>query len=107
MIDERREFERFDTSHDAAIKSTKYFGEWFAGEIKNVSKGGLCFETLDIKPDVKDKMELEVKLPDGEAFVTVSGSVAWNTYVDNKCLVGIQLADMDEKTKQLYNSLCM
>jgi hypothetical protein len=107
MLDERREFERFDTSHDAAIKSTKYVGEWFAAEIKNVSKSGLCFETMDIQPDLKDNMELEVKLPGGGAFVTVSGSIAWNKYLDNRCLVGIELADMDEDTKKLYYSLCV
>ncbi len=107
MLDERRKFERYDTSLDAAIKSTKYFGEWFAGEIKNVSRSGLCFETMDIQPDSKDSMELELKLPDGGSYVTVSGSISWNQYLDNKCLVGVELADMDEKTKKLYYSLCI
>ena len=107
MLDERRKFERFDTSLDVAIKSTKYFGEWFAGEIKNVSRSGLCFETMDIQPESKDPIDLELKLSDGGSFVTVSGSISWNKYLVNTCLVGIELADMDEDTKKLYYSLCI
>ena len=107
MVDERSTFERFDTSLDVAIKSTKYFGEWFAGEIQNVSRSGLCFKTMDIQPERKDSMKLELKLPDGGSFVTVSGSISWNKYLDNTCLVGIELEDMNEETKKLYYSLCV
>ncbi len=106
MLSERRRFERFDTSFDAAIKSTKYFGEWFSGEVKNVSRSGLCIETMDIQPEVNTTMELEVKLPDGGSFVTVSGSISWEKYLENTCLVGIELDEMDEETKNLYYSLC-
>lgn len=107
MLSDRRKFERFDTTFDAAIKSAKYFGEWFAGEIKNVSRGGLCVETMDIQPELKTPMEMEVKLPDGGSFVTVMGNVAWEEYLDNTCLLGIEFVDMDEETKRLFYSLCL
>ncbi len=94
MLDDRRKFERFDLSLIAAVKSTKYAGELFAGEVKNVSAGGLCFESPDIEPVLQAPLELEVKHPERDEYVSMSGTIAWKEQFDNRCLVGIELTDI-------------
>lgn len=106
MLDERREFARFDTSLEVAIKTSKYSEELFAGEIRNVSLGGVCVETPDIEPAVKERMELRVKFPDLETFVSVSGNVAWNEHLDDKCLLGIELTEIDSEAKRQFSRMC-
>jgi len=106
MVDERREFERFDISLEVAIKTSKYADELFAGEIKNVSLGGICVESPDIQPALKDLMELRVKLPDQDTFVSVSGIIAWNEQLDDKCLLGVELTEMDYEAKRQFSHLC-
>ncbi len=94
MLDERRKYERFDISLIAAVKVVKYAGELFAGEVKNVSAGGLCFESPDIEPVLNAPLELEVKHPGRDEYVSMAGKIAWKAQFDNRCQVGIELTDV-------------
>ena len=97
MLDERREFERFDISLEAAIKTSKYAEELFAGIIKNVSAGGICFESPDIQPALNAPLELEVRLPARDAYVSMKGTIAWREQFNNRCLVGLELTETNNE----------
>ncbi len=94
MLDERRKYERFDLSLIAAVKAEKYEGELFAGEVKNISAGGICFESPDIEPVLHAPLELEIKHPERDEYVSIHGTIAWKEQFDNRCLVGIDLTDI-------------
>ena len=99
MLSERRKFKRFDVSLDVAFKASKNAGGYFSGVTKNFSRSGLCFESPTVSLALKAPMELEVKLPDQDTFVPVSGNVAWKYQLEDKCLIGIEFTEINKEAK--------
>ncbi len=101
MVHERRKDERFDITLDVAIKASKYSEELFAGAIKNISSGGFCIESPDITPLLKTPVEVMVKLPVHDSAVSLTGNVAWDEQLDNKCLFGVELTRSEKEATDL------
>jgi len=99
MSSERRKFRRFDVSLDVAFKTSEGSDDYSTGVTKNISRSGLCFESQTLAPSLKEYMELKVKLPDQDTFVSVSGSVAWKEKSEDKCWVGIEFKEIDKEAK--------
>ncbi|MBI4682301.1 MAG: PilZ domain-containing protein [Nitrospirae bacterium] len=99
MLSERRKFNRFDISLDVAFKDPKKSRAHFTGVTKNFSRSGLCFESDTAGLALNSLMELEVKLPDQDTFVPVSGNVAWKAQVKDKCWVGIEFSEINKEDK--------
>jgi len=99
MLSERRKFKRFDVSLDVTFKTFKNAGGHFSGVTKNFSRSGLCFELPAVSLALNDAMELEIKLPDNNAFIPVAGNVAWKEQLKDKCLIGIEFTEIDKEAK--------
>ncbi len=99
MDHERRRFKRFDVSLEVSVMPSTYNKELFAGEVKNFSRKGLCFESPDITPALNDPMELKVRMPAGDSYVPVTACVAWKQQLDNRCLVGVEFKEIDKEAK--------
>lgn len=99
MLSDRRKFMRFDISLDVAFKTSKESGGHFAGITKNFSRSGLCFESDPLGLSLNEYMELEVKLPDQDTFIPVSGNIAWKEQSEKKCWVGIEFSDINKEAK--------
>ena len=99
MMSERRKFMRFDVSLDVAFKISNGSEKYFTGVTKNFSRNGLCFESDMFGPALKTPMELSVKLPGQDKFVSVSGNVAWEEQFKDKCWIGIELEEMNKEAK--------
>ncbi len=99
MLNERRKFRRFDVSLDVAFKISKTSKESFTGVTRNFSRRGFCFESDAFAFALESPVELRVKLPDQDAFIPVSGNVAWKERVNDKCWIGIEMTEMDKEVK--------
>ena len=99
MLNERRKFMRFDVSLDVAFKAPKESEKHVTGVTRNFSRSGLCFESRTFGTALNSIMELEVKLPDQDTFISVLGNVAWKERLADKYLVGIDLIEIDKDAK--------
>ncbi len=99
MVSERRRFKRFDIPLDVQFKLSDNPSEYFSGITKNVSREGLCFETLDIDPDLFQSVELKVKLPDKDTYSHIWGDLMWKEQNENRCLAGIKFRVIEKALK--------
>lgn len=99
MQSDRRKFMRFDVSLDVAFRTSVKAGDYVTGVTKNFSRSGLCFESPAVGYALKAQMELELKLPDNNTFIPVSGNVAWKEQLKDKCLIGIEFTEINKEVK--------
>jgi c-di-GMP-binding flagellar brake protein YcgR len=99
MANERRKFKRFDVSLDVAFKISNGSDEYFTGVTMNVSRSGLCFESGMFGLALQELVDLKLKLPDTDRFISVSGDVAWKKQGEDKCWVGIAFREINKEAK--------
>jgi hypothetical protein len=99
MAQEKRTFIRFNMPLE--VKFKKVADErYIFGVTSNFSRRGLCFTSdsfFDL--DTHEILELRVKLPRGDAFVSIFGDVMWTNQDRNKSMAGIMLRAMDKEAK--------
>ncbi|HDH13301.1 MAG TPA: PilZ domain-containing protein [Nitrospirae bacterium] len=100
MLNERRRFKRFDVSLDVTFETSMQSGEYMTGVTKNFSRSGLCFESRAFTAALKSTMELKLKLPGQDSFVSVLGDVAWKEELRDKCWIGLQLREINKEAKR-------
>ena len=99
MSKERRQYKRFDVSLEIAFKASQESDTYFFGSVKNFSRKGLCFESQTLGPALHSPVELKVKLPGEDTFISASGNVSWKEQFKDKCWVGVEIEEMNTEAK--------
>ena len=98
MNEERRIFNRFDIPLDVKFNISK--GETdYTGITKNFSRSGLCLESRDAIPVSGDVIDLNIKHPSEDTYVSAVGDVVWQRKDDDTYLMGVRLLAMDKEAK--------
>lgn len=99
MSEDRRRFKRFAVSLEIAFKASQESDKYFFGSVINFSRKGLCFESKTLGPALNAPVDLKVKLPGEDTFVSASGNVTWKEQSRDKCWVGVEIEDMNTEAK--------
>jgi cell division septation protein DedD len=104
MVQDRREFNRFDIFVVLEFRLLRDRAKPFLGVTKNVSCEGLCIDTQCVDFYEGDELEVTLKHPEADRFVTLPGKVIWK-HKGSKfaSMMGITLAeaDLDSRTRML------
>lgn len=104
---DRRKFARFDILLNIEFKPFKKEIPYYSsGLTNNFSLKGFCFESQDIDLESKEPLELRVKLPQDDTFVSVFGDIVWKRQLKGKCLAGIKLRETHEEAKAKILDCC-
>jgi hypothetical protein len=95
MLSSKRKFKRFDLPLIVKFKPTYGAVEYATAVTRNLSCYGLCLETKDLNFIRYENLELNIKLPEQESSVSLSGNVVWKRKVRGKSLGGIKLKIKD------------
>lgn len=107
MLDDKRQFTRFDIPLIVEFKPTKGASKFSWGLTRNFSYEGFSFESLNSDFAPKENLEFKLKFPRSGTFVSVLGNVIWKRQVEDKCLAGVKLGEMDEKIKsEILEKIC-
>lgn len=98
MEEERRKYIRYEIPLAVEFK-LKDSSAYSPGVTKNFSRAGLCFESEDTGLQLKEIVDLRVKLPNEDTFIQAIGDVMWKEKRENKCLIGVKLIAMDAAAK--------
>lgn len=98
MLKDRRKCLRFDIPLDVKFKSKEVAG-YSLGVTNNFSRKGFCFEMQKFDPKSKETIELKVRHPQEDTFISVTGDIVWRRQVEAKYLVGIKLREMHKEAK--------
>lgn len=100
MSIERRRFIRFDVPLEVLFKSSDDSSLLFSGITKNFSRYGCCVEVKSSDLSLEETMELQLRHPRKDTFVSASGKVVWKQQLDHDIYqVGINLLAMDREAK--------
>lgn len=99
MQAERRTYTRFDISFTVEFKQVKGKSRVFSGTALNFSRAGVCLKIKDGAPELREAVELNMKLPHNNSVVPALGDVLWIDKNDNQCVLGIKLVVMDKEAK--------
>ena len=91
---------RFDIPLEMEFKPSIDANSHSKGTTVNFSRSGLCFETNEHDCNLSNLMELTVKLPKKDDYISITGDLAWKVNLDNSgCLVGIKFRQIDSEAK--------
>lgn len=66
----------------------------------NFSRSGLCFETKENDCNLSGLVELKVKMPEKDDYISLTGDLAWKEDLDDSgYLVGISFRTIDSEAK--------
>jgi hypothetical protein len=99
MLESRRKFKRFDLPLFASFRPTYGATEYSVGLIKNFSCEGLAIEVNNFTFIQYENLELNLRFPHSDAFVFLSGNVAWKKQSSNNCLAGVKLKINNEENR--------
>lgn len=99
MLDERRNFKRFDIPLNVEFKDSNSLEGSLMGLTINFSRSGLCLESNTAATDISEVTELKIQLPEKETYVTAVCDVAWQIRVDDKFMMGVKIMAMDKEAK--------
>ena len=100
MYEDKRKFMRFDIPLDVQFKPSIDAVSLSTGTTVNFSRSGLCFEARELDYNLNDIMEIKVKLPKKDDYISVTGDIAWMDKIsDSRCLAGIIFRDIDSEAK--------
>lgn len=99
MLHDKRKFIRFKTYLNLELKPQKEATDYLFGITRNFSQEGLSFVSENFSFEPKKTIELKVKHPQKDSFVSVLGDVVWKKHVRDRCLAGIKIRDMDKEVK--------
>lgn len=100
-IEDRRKYIRYDIPLEIKLRVMDDPSEYSQGIIRNVSRSGLCFASKNMAPELREVLELQVKLPDEDLFVSAIGDIRWKQHLENEALFGVNLMAMDAKAKSV------
>jgi hypothetical protein len=96
VLENKREFERFDLSVITHFGPTDGATQKSLGLTKNFSREGLSIETRDFNFAPAQNLELELRSPRDNSAVTIKGNVVWRKKVSKSRIAGIKLIFKDE-----------
>lgn len=99
MERERRKFMRFNIPLAVEFKSAADRSGSSTGTTINFSRSGLCFEASSLNYDQNDLMELQVKMPMQDSFISVTGDLTWIKKSGSGCLAGLSFRQIDSEAK--------
>ena len=107
MLDERRQFTRFDIPLILEFKPANGDSKYAWGLTRNFSVDGFCFETRDANFEPQKNMEFKLKFPQRGTFVSVAGNIVWKKYVEDRYTSGVEFREVNEKfKKELLKKVC-
>ena len=86
----KRKFQRYDIPLIVKFRTTYGPSAFSLGLLKNLSFQGIGLESRDFTFITNENLEMEIKLPQNAASVSLLGSVMWNKYDGNINYAGIQ-----------------
>ncbi len=102
MKEDKRKFTRFDIPLDVEFKPSIGADSHFKGMTVNFSRAGLCFKAKELDYNLNDLMELKVKIPEKDDYISITGNLIWiEKFDDSKCLAGITFRKIDSEAKSL------
>jgi c-di-GMP-binding flagellar brake protein YcgR len=100
MNQDRRKFIRFDIPLDVEFKPSIDTDSYSKGTTVNFSRSGLCFETKKLNYNLNDLMELKVKMPKNDDYISITGDLAWKQKIDDsKYMAGLIFREIDNEAK--------
>lgn len=99
MVAERRRYIRFEIPLDVIFRASSDESRYSSGITKNFSRSGCCIETDDLDISLNSSLELQVKHPRRDIFVTATGDIVWKQHVGGKWLAGVVIHEMDKEAK--------
>ncbi|RJQ16265.1 MAG: PilZ domain-containing protein [Nitrospiraceae bacterium] len=96
---DRRKYIRFDVPLNVMFKTDGNGAGYFEGVTRNFSRDGCCIESKNINVKLYETMQLQVKHPTRDMFVSLSGDIVWKQEIKDRCLAGIRLLMMDKEAK--------
>jgi len=99
VLESKRNFRRFDLPLIVKFRSTYGASHYSLGLAKNISCGGLSLETRDFNFIRFAKLELELRFPQGDAYVSLFGDVVWKKQDGNISYAGIKFRVEDDALK--------
>ncbi len=100
-IDDRRKYIRYDLPLDVRFRRKDDSSEYTPGTLKNVSRSGLCFASNDTSIELREVLDLQVKLPNEDTYVSAIGDIMWKQNLENEALFGLSLMAMDAEAKSV------
>lgn len=100
MYEERRKFMRFDIPLDVRFRASTDPENHTKGMTVNFSRSGLCFEAEKVDYSLDDLMELKVRMPEKDDYISITGDLAWKKKLDDsRYLAGIRFREIDNEAK--------
>ncbi len=100
-VDDRRKYIRYDMPLDVKFRKMDDSSEYTSGVLKNVSRSGLCFASKDKSLQLREVLDLQVKIPNEDTFVSAIGDIMWKQDLENEVLFGLSLMAMDAEAKSV------
>ncbi|MBI5408221.1 MAG: PilZ domain-containing protein [Nitrospirae bacterium] len=105
---ERRKYIRFEIPLDVIFKRSNNGDRYSEGVTKNFSRDGCCIESRAIDLTMNTPVDLRVRHPLKNVFVSICGDVVWKHQISAGWTAGIKFSDMDKEAKseildQAYN----
>jgi hypothetical protein len=102
MIYDKRKVMKFDIPLIMEFKPQNKVTDYSWGLTRNFSYEGFSFETQNFDFEPEEILELKLKFPHSDTFVSVLGDVVWKSKDKNKCLAEVRLRDMNEEDKKRF-----
>lgn len=99
MLAERRKYIRFDIPLDIVFKPAEDAVPYSSGIIKNFSRDGCCIESKSLNMTLNENLELKVRHPKKDIFITATGDIVWKRHINGTWLAGIRIFNMDKEAK--------
>jgi len=98
MQADRRRYIRFDVPLEVIFRHADDAAPYLSGLTRNFSRDGCCIES-ESGDMALQRLELRVKHPITNIFITTRGNIVWQRHIDGKWLAGVSIVDMDTEAK--------
>jgi len=99
MFDDRRKFIRFDIPLSVEFKPSQELPVYLKGTTKNFSREGLGVVSENFVFEPNTTLELRLKLPTKEAYISILGNVIWKRQINDKWQAGLKFREIDKAAK--------
>jgi hypothetical protein len=106
MLQNKRQFKRFDLPLIVKFRQTDAKNQYSLGLLKNISCDGLSLEAREFNFIQNENLELELKFPQGNTSVSLLGDVMWKRRDGNICYAGVKfLAQSEEIQNEIMDKI--